>query len=140
MTKLKRSGTQRNSLEVSNLLVVTVVEGTVGDAEKSAGLGVVGILAITLEQSEGSHKVPLLQEMVSVWQAELLLLSAHKHRLETAGQTWISFRPRSWLYLSGFKGKRTCFCWILGALALLRLMAETGLAIILNDLNLNYKL
>ncbi len=43
-----------------NLLVVSIMEGTVGDSEKGARFGVVGVLAIALEKAESRHEVALL--------------------------------------------------------------------------------
>ena len=101
------------------LLVVAGVESAVGNAEKSARLGVVGILAITLKEGEGSDEITLLEEVAGIWQLHLLLLKA-------------------WTEYVSNEVKLTCLAaWTLGAKALLRLMAETGLAIILVDLNLN---
>ena len=50
------------------------MESTVGNAEKSLGLGVVGILVIALKKSKCRHEVALLQEVVGVWQPQFLLL------------------------------------------------------------------
>ena len=59
---------------MGDLPVVAVMECTVSDTEKSTHLGVVGVLAIALQKSECRHEIALLQEVVSVWQSELLLL------------------------------------------------------------------
>ena len=50
------------------------MEGAVGNAEKSPDLRVMSVLAITLQKGERSDKIALLQEVVSVWQPQLLLL------------------------------------------------------------------
>lgn len=104
------------------LLVVAIVEAAVGDAEEGARLGVVGVLAIALQKREGSDEVALLQKVVGIWQAHLFLL----HMVGISEQTE-----------QGVGRKLTCLACTLGAIALLRLMAETGRAIILTDLNLN---
>ena len=56
------------------------MEGTVGNSEEGAELGVVGVLAIALQKSERCDEVALLEEVVSVWQSELLLLLKGKDR------------------------------------------------------------
>ncbi len=43
------------------------MEGAVGNAEEGLGLGIVGVLAVALEESEGRHEVALLQEVVCIW-------------------------------------------------------------------------
>jgi len=45
------------------------VESAVGDTEEGSSLGVVGVLAIALQESQGGYEVALLQEMVGVWQS-----------------------------------------------------------------------
>ena len=57
--------------------VVTVVEGAVGNAQESLRLGVVGVLAIALEQRKGRDEVTLLQEVVRIWQSQFFLLWKH---------------------------------------------------------------
>ena len=104
------------------LLVVAIVEAAVGDAEEGARLGVVSVLAVALQKREGGDEVALLQKVVRVWQAHLFLL----HMVGIGEQTE-----------QGVGRKLTCLACTLGAIALLRLMAETGRAIILTDLNLN---
>ena len=54
------------------------MEGAIGDSEKGARLRVVGVLAIALEKGQRRHKVPLLQEVIRVWQTKLLLLGTVK--------------------------------------------------------------
>lgn len=101
--------------KVGFLLVVTIVEGTVGNAEEGARFGVVGVLAIALQKAERGHEIALLQKVVGVWQPHFFLLQ--DANAESVG------RGKVYELL-------TCLAWILGAEALLRLMAETGLAII----------
>ena len=67
-----------SNLKKEDLRVVTVVEGAVGNAKECLGLGVVGVLAIALQKGESRHKVTLLQEVVGVWQSQLLLLNTFK--------------------------------------------------------------
>ena len=54
------------------------MEGAVGNAEKSARLRVVGVLAITLEQSERSDEISLLEEVHGIRQLHFLLLYRDK--------------------------------------------------------------
>lgn len=56
-----------------DLPVVTGVESAVGNTEKSSGLGIVSVFAIALEEGKGRQKVTFLQEVVGIWQSELLL-------------------------------------------------------------------
>ena len=58
----------------SDLPVITSVEGAVGDSEKSSSLGVVSVFTVALEEGKGRQKVTFLQEVVRIWQLELLLL------------------------------------------------------------------
>ena len=44
------------------------MEGAVGDSNKSAGLGVMSVLAIALQKAKGGDEVSLLEEMTSVWE------------------------------------------------------------------------
>ena len=57
-----------------HLRIVASVEGTVGYAEKSFGLGVMGVLAITFEEGLRSDKVSFLEEVRCIWQLQLFLL------------------------------------------------------------------
>lgn len=95
------------------------MECAIGDSDKGARLLIVSVLAITLKEGEGRDEVSLLQEVVGIWQLQFVLL------LNGGGM------------VSTGDGNLTCLAWTFGAIALLRLMAETGLAIILTDLNLN---
>ena len=106
-----------------HLLVVAIVEAAVGDSEQGARLRVVGVFAIALQKGEGGDEIALLQEVVGVWQPQLLLL--YTGRARGLART----RERGTL--------TALLACTFGASALLRLMAETGLAIILTDLNLN---
>ncbi len=103
-------------MEGVNLLVVSIMEGAVGDSEKGARVSVVGVLAIALEKAESRHEVALLQKVVGIWQSHFFLLLVLILQVSGLG--------------CGEKRILTCLAWILGAEALLRLMAETGLAII----------
>ena len=49
------------------------MEGAVGNAEEGLQLVVVAVFAVTLEESESSQEVSLLDEVLRVWQFELLL-------------------------------------------------------------------
>jgi len=91
------------------------VEGTVGNAEEGARFGVVGVLAIALQKAERGHEIALLQKVVGVWQPHFFLLQDANAVSAGRGEVYELL---------------TCLAWILGAEALLRLMAETGLAII----------
>ena len=57
-----------------NLLVVAIMEGTIGNTQESFGLGVVAILAITFQKSQCCQEISLLQEMGRVWQFHLFLV------------------------------------------------------------------
>ena len=99
------------------------MEAAVGDSEKGARLCVVGVLAVALQKGEGGDEIALLQEVVGVWQPQLLLL----YTGNAQGSTEIK----------GLGTLTALLACTFGAIALLRLMAETGRAIILTDLNLN---
>ena len=47
-------------LKICNLPVVSIMEGAVGDSNKSAGLGVMSVLAIALQKAKGGDEVSLL--------------------------------------------------------------------------------
>lgn len=57
-----------------NLLVVSIMEGAVGNSEKGARFGVVGVLAIALKKAECRHEVALLQKVVGIWQPHFFLI------------------------------------------------------------------
>jgi len=61
-------------IEKEHLLIIPIVECAIGDSNEGARLLVVGVLAIALEQSQCGNEVPLLQEVVRVWQLQLVLL------------------------------------------------------------------
>ena len=98
------------------------MEAAVSDSKEGARLRVMSVLAVALQKREGGDEVALLQKVVGVWQAHLFLLQMEGIVEQTE---------------QGLGRKLTCLACTLGAIALLRLMAETGRAIILTDLNLN---
>lgn len=106
------------------------MEGAVGDSNKSAGLGVMSVLAIALQKAKGGDEVSLLEEMTSVWEPGFFCLLYIEWLVSDDGVRCAS-KASIW------RESLTCLAWILGADCLLRLMAETGLAIILTYLNLN---
>jgi len=54
-----------------DLLVVTIMESAVGNAEVSLDIVPVRVLAVTLEEAKSSNEIALFQEVVRVGQFKL---------------------------------------------------------------------
>jgi len=54
-----------------DLLVVTIMESAVGNAEVSLDIVPVRVLAVTLEEAKSSNEIALFQEVVRVGQFQL---------------------------------------------------------------------
>ena len=61
-------------VDVHGLLVIAVVEGTVGDAHESLDIVPMRVLLVAVQDSQGRQEISLLQESWHVWQLILLLL------------------------------------------------------------------
>lgn len=79
-------------VDLHGLLVVSIMEGTVGNSEKGARFGVVGVLAIALEKAESRHEVALLQKVVGIWQPHFFLLLG----LDLGGRSLIALNGGDW--------------------------------------------
>ena len=64
-----------------DLLVVSVMEGAVGDAEEGSDFGVVRVLSVALQQGQGRNEVSLFQKVVRIWQLQLILLNTISKRV-----------------------------------------------------------
>ena len=56
------------------LLVVSIMEGGISNAQESSKIMPVRILSIALKDSQGGHEISLFEEVGHIWQLVLLLL------------------------------------------------------------------